>query len=137
MDDLLQPSLADDELRPIYSIEAMMVAGFLGGPVAVALLWTLSARRLGSVGRDLPFVVALVAAALGLFYAFAEGLVEGGRAWIIGAGFLAVGCAWLRFRPQYRSQRIVGAEPPKPVLPVLCGFLLNVGLGFAVLLGLR
>lgn len=58
--ELLQPSLSPARLqRAPYSSQTHFLSAFLGGPLAAGGLGLLSAHRLGRLGRDLPWLMAL------------------------------------------------------------------------------
>lgn len=68
--DLLTPTLSADAgpAPAIYSLTALVLTAFFGGPFAVIALSAINSQRLDRVGRDLPVLVFQVAATLLLLF---------------------------------------------------------------------
>ena len=132
--DLLRPSLAHSapRLSP-YSLQALFLTSFFGGPLAALGMLALNARRLGRLRRDVPWlVVALLA------YVLLEAVLALSPA---GRGFIAQADAWLgrraieylvralalavfalglvMHRREHKAAELMGLTRPSPWLPAL------------------
>jgi hypothetical protein len=68
--DLLTPTLsaAHEQAPAIYSLTALVLTAFFGGPFAVIALTAMNSQRLDRVGHDLPVLVFQLAATVLLLY---------------------------------------------------------------------
>ena len=64
-EELLRPSLSGSEtLVAPYSVQTTFLTGFFGGPLAAVAILLVNSYRLRRVPRDLPAIVAMLAAVL-------------------------------------------------------------------------
>lgn len=125
---LLQPSLGPAQpLREApYSGQAGFLVSFFGGPLAACLLSALSARRLGRLPRDLPWLAAVGLAYVGLEWAALHtaigqqamaalnDLLGGSRHDLAHKllGLLAFGLFSLLHRQEQRTATLMGLDRP-------------------------
>ena len=145
--ELLRPSLAredDGERRSPFSVQALILTAFIGGPLALAGLLGVSAKRTGRLARDLPYLLLLCAIWLGTLGALVVELKNppgplaslnlartdltfllrhGGRA----LAFAAVGLFYLRHRRLYRALASLGRRPPPATAPAIVCVVLAQG----------
>ena len=137
-DDLLRPSLSgtNAQAAAIYSAATGYVAGFLGGPVAAAVIAMLNSWRLRRLSKDWP--LALLAVAL-LYAMLWWQLRQGGDEWLkqhLGSSgpralhsvvslLFFCGIYLLHYR-SYRSMQLLGLKAPSGWVPgiiaVIIGF---------------
>lgn len=126
--DLLQPSLSDPAAvgAAPYSQQTAMLTAFFGGPLALAVLFAIDARRLGRLGRDAPWIALVVAAyagwmlfawttaaGLSLQVALVEELGRRGPQIVERLiALLGAGLATLLHRKEHRSATLFGLKRP-------------------------
>jgi hypothetical protein len=67
---LLRPSLTNAPLQRPYSVRACYLVAFFGGALAIAIFGALTARRMGTLSKDLwLFVATAVLYLVGLYWA--------------------------------------------------------------------
>ncbi len=135
---LLQPSLSRHAPgRAPFSMQALFIASFFGGPAAAIGFGALNAARLARLRRDAPWIAGAALAWIGFEYAVAAtdaGLALVARAdiWlgrhaepVLARGLaLLVFVGWLlRHRREQQAADLMGAPRPSGWLP---------GLGFIV-----
>lgn len=123
---LLRPSLDAEDARPvaIYSDTALFLTTFFGGAIALVCLALVNSRRLGRLGRDLPWGVLAVAATILLYVVLLktpqgqELVAQHGKSAVRLAAqafsLLLFGGVYLLHRPFHRSMTIMGVESPSP-----------------------
>lgn len=129
---LLEPTLASDA-GPIrlYSIQALFLTGFFGGPFGAVALWSVNAIRSRRAARDLPLAVlgTVVTVAL-LWVVYRQPAVFGdfrpsGSQLRIGTrvyALLLVALGWWRHRDYYRAAAVGGVDLPNGTLAgIACG----------------
>jgi hypothetical protein len=144
-EDLLQPSIRSDlAIAAPPSTQAMFLTAFFGGPGAAVAIIAISSYRLRQLGRDLPVLLALLVAPLGLIaWVRLAPAAESLRSWIEGgigsSGFTylyrAMGLAcfgigyWLHLQA-HRNSELMGLKPPNGWLVglpcVILGYLFMV-----------
>jgi hypothetical protein len=149
--ELLQPSLGTPPLqRAPYSSQTHFLAAFLGGPLAAFGLGVVNAQRLGRVGRDLPWLLALPVAWLGLRWwmartpegaSAAEALVAllGGRAVGLMDTALALalfGMISLFHRREDNAASLMGLPRPDGRVAGVIAVVVGWGLKIALTMGL-
>ena len=98
--DLLRPSLGQGSLAQApYSPQAGFVTAFFGGPVVALVMGALNAHRLQRLPRDLPWLIAALAAVFGFEY------------WLVtpdGKEAMAVLQDWIGVKPQHTLTTMLG-----------------------------
>ena len=127
-DALLRPSLGQGARAGAapYSQQVSALAAFFGGPVAALGMAGLNSRRLGRLGRDLPWLLLLLAGYLGLEWWMASShgapwlarLAEavGGKVrppLLTALGLLVFGLASVLHGPSQRLANVMGLDRPK------------------------
>ena len=148
-DELLTPSLGNgDTQAPIHSIGAMIAAAFFGGAPAVPLLAAENSRLRGRLAKDAPWLIlalvltALLMITLTSYYHPDEpsDVRRNIRLFSRATGFAYVAAYFLLFRRIYRTQRMMGLDPPSPYGPVIAAVLGGIAVSalayFAVAEGL-
>lgn len=124
-EDLLRPTLSDYRKPPaLYGSTGFILSAFFGGPVGAGVYAGANAWRLGRLSRDLPLIVALVAAAfLALLELQRAGALEQVAHWLGGSragnlriivrasGLAVFGAIYFMHRSFYRAARVAGTAP--------------------------
>jgi hypothetical protein len=148
VDDLLRPSLGrehDADGAYPYSVRALVLTAFIGGPYALAGLLAFWAHRMNRLARDLVWLVVLAAVwTLALVLLARESapasgplvglslsaldrdfaIRHGGR--VVALGF--VGLYYLRHRQLYRALESLGRASPVATLPAIVCSVLGLAL---------
>lgn len=142
-EDLLRPTLSDYERVPeLYNSTGFFMSSFFGGPLGAAIYGGANSHRLGRLAKDLPMLMAVVAAAFLLPYMLHEAgwlqrLAEsiGGRVarnyeiMMRALGLATYGAIYLMHRRFFRSARVSGAREIPGWVPglaaVVAGYAAN------------
>jgi hypothetical protein len=130
-DELLRPTLADYRKPPsLYHSTGFFVSAFFGGPVGAGLYAGANAWRLGRLSRDLPVILAVVAAALlGILEIYRAGMLQALAHWLGGSlsrnlsiivrtfGIATFGAIYLAHRRFFRAAQVSGVKPLPGWLP--------------------
>lgn len=147
--DLLKPTLDRSDPASIapYSVQAMFLVGFFGGPLAALAITGLNSYRLRRFPRDLPWLAALAVVVIALswfFFISSAGLPA--REWIdeaMGArgprllsrffALVLVGVGFLMHRREQRNADLLGIKRPNGWIGgTIC--LIAGGVAFALFL---
>jgi hypothetical protein len=146
-EDLLTPSLSGAEVRRgMYSSRAMFLVAFIGGPVASTLFGAVNAQRLGTLGRDSPWLIALGVGAVTCtawigrnasspFWSFAildDQVDSAHRLELRIAGLIASGLVFQLHRKAFRAAQWVGAKPANAVPAGVTCVTLAALIGYAL-----
>ena len=145
-DELLQPTLADDEgVASLYSIRSVFLVAFFGGPIALAIFGFLNTRKLSRIGKDWPFYAGCVGVVAALSYVglmhpellSASGDPADARRnlrYLARASALALcGVLYMLHRQHYRAMSTMGVEHPSPwtaaIISIISATILALGIG--------
>ena len=124
-EDLLRPTLSDYRKPPeLYGSTGFFLSAFIGGPLGAGVYAGANAWRLGRLARDLPVIVAIVAATfLALLELHRAGALDHVAEWlggtssgnlriiIRGFGLATYGAIYFMHRSFYRSAQVAGTRP--------------------------
>jgi hypothetical protein len=143
-EDLLRPTLSDFRTPPsLYNSTGFFVSAFFGGPAGAAIYAIANSYRLGRVARDLPVIIAIIAAAfLLLIELHRTGTLDGLSALLDGPlsrnmeiflralGIACFGAIYFMHRGFFRAARVSGVRPRPGWLPgiaaVVAGLTINI-----------
>lgn len=146
-EELLRPTLGDTRVAQApYSLTALFLTAFFGGPMAILLLTAANSYRLQRLARDLPAIL-LALAAYGAFLFVAYGttwgatfqadvksaLGERGMSLVSrGIALLLFGLSYLLHRREQRSTDFSGLDRPNGwvggIAAIVVGIALQIGL---------
>lgn len=143
-DDLLRPTLSDYRKPPsLYNSTGFFLSAFFGGPVGAGVYAAANTFRLGRLSRDLPIIIAIMAAAflvlieldrMGVLVQIGSYL-GGSRArnleiYVRAMGIASFGAIYLLHRGYFRAARVSGVTPLPGWVPgiaaVLVGYFSNI-----------
>lgn len=145
-DDLLRPTLSDYRKPPsLYNSTGYFLSAFFGGPLGAGVYAAANSWRLERLQRDLPVIVAVVAAAFLLLIESYKlgwvrelgGFLDMSPARALGivvraVGLLCFGAFYLMHRTYFRAAQVSGVTPIagwKPgIAAVLAGWAANIAL---------
>jgi hypothetical protein len=126
-EDLLQPSLTSESaIAAPPSTQAMFLTSFFGGPGAAVAIIAIGSYRLRRLGRDLPVLLALLIAPLGLIaWVRIAPTAQALRNWIESSignsgytylyramGLLCFGIGYWLHLQAHRNSELMGLKPP-------------------------
>ena len=117
-EDLLQPSLSVDQppLAAPYSTGATLFTGLFGGPFAAFGIVGLNALRLKRLARDIPVLIAALAAVIAVIWWLLQNPISDSRAlprlYSRIGGVAVVGAGYLLHRQQQRNADLANLQRP-------------------------
>jgi hypothetical protein len=126
LDALLQPTLATAPAKRPYSVRACYLVAFFGGSFAITIFGALTARRMGTLSKDLwLFAATAVLSVVGLYWATDAAVHHQLPAWLSGLGkptqtlrymfrafgLAVVGVFYLMRRDIWRAAQLNGDAP--------------------------
>jgi hypothetical protein len=142
-DDLLRPSLSgtNAQATAIYSATTGYVAGFLGGPIAAAVIALMNSWRLRRLSKDWPLgLLALALLYTMLWWEFRDGGNEWLTRYLGSSGprvlrsvvSLLFFCGiYLLHYKSYRSMQLLGIKSPSGWVPGLIAIVIGLFVTFA------
>ncbi|MEM8983970.1 MAG: hypothetical protein AAGC71_13150 [Pseudomonadota bacterium] len=129
--DLLTPSLQNDSTMAVYSVGALIAAAFFGGGVAVVIMGTLNAYRLGRLGRDAILLIGMLLLSVGTLVAMIEMTAGGDTARTArlvnrGLGFVLCGALYLLHQRAFKAMNFLGLDKPSPYVPVIAAIVVSI-----------
>lgn len=141
-DDLLKPTLSDKKLlEPLYSVGALIGAGFFGGGLSVCIVAAENARRQQRLAKDAVWLILAAIVSIAVMYLAIAQQVESGetiesrtvRFANRAAGFVLAGLFYWLHRTAYRTQRFTAVDAPSPYALVFLAIVLSIGITMALL----